>query len=240
MKLVTFFDRTREGWRLTRRVRLVLALLVALAAAAGAFVPGDVARTAWSQGQSLPPPGPYVRPKEPEPITSRPSVPTVPGAILHIVHPVPLPPIPRVPPIPYGYLTSGEPDEQQRLQLRIEAGAILQTTQLLYEPLTIDQAPAFGAQVTPLRLFRWRALDSRANEVTPPIIRPLVLEVPAPANAVNVQRLLLWQYHEGHKRWQPLVTTWDRERNVLFTRIATFGMFAVAKEEVPYKTSQPR
>lgn len=240
MKVVTFFHRTREDWRLTRHVRFVLALWVALAAAAGAFVPGDDARTAWSQGWPLPPPGSYVRPKDPEPITSRPSIPTVPGAILHIVQPVPLPPIPRVPPIPYGYLTSGEPDEHQRLRLRIEAGAILQTTQLVYEPLKIDQAPAFNAGVTPLRLFRWQALDSRANEVAPPIVRPLVLEVPAPANAVNVLSLLLWQYDEQHKLWQPLATTWDRERNVLFTRIATFGVFAVAEEKVPYKTSPPR
>lgn len=225
---------------MTRRARLVLALCAGLAAAAGAFVPGDDARTAWSQGWPVPPPGPYVRPKEPEPITARPPVPTVSGAILHIVQPVPLPPIPRVPPIPYGYLTSGEPDEHQRVRLRIEAGAILQTTQLVYEPLKIDQAPAFGAEVTPLRLFRWRSLDSRANEVAPPIIRPLVLEVPTPANAVNVLRLLLWRYDEEHKLWQPLVTNWDRERNVLFTRIAVFGMFAVAEEKVPYKTSQPQ
>jgi len=144
-----------------------------------------------------------------------------------------------VPPIPQGFLTSSEPDEHQRVQLRIEAGAILQTTQLVYEPLRIDQGPAFGTEVIPLRLFRWRAFDSRANEVALPIIRPLVLEVPTPADAVNVLRLLLWQYDEDRKLWQPLVTTWDRERDVLFTRIATFGMFAVAEEKVPYKTSRP-
>ena len=114
-----------------------------------------------------------------------------------------------------------------------QAGTLAETVQLVYEPVPADSTGHVGLHLRPLRAFDLKSFDSRAENFSPRLLRPWVLEVDVPSSlesTVEPSRLLIARQEDG--RWQPLVTNYHSDRNILVARILSPGRFAVLHDSL--------
>ena len=183
----------------------------------------------WAQNPwPTPPPGP--RPQVPTVIDEADikaiDVPSVPGATSWVVPPFAAQ-IPRTPPV-----RSTRLDSPDGVSLLVDAGSIISTVQILYEPVPIDEAQPPGPRQELRRVFDIISFDHRAKKIDLDLQRPWVLEVSAlglTESIENPARLILARYDNGNG-WMPLVTTYHRDRLALETRILESGRYAVIFE----------
>ena len=175
-----------------------------------------------------PPPGP--RPSVPRVIgdadIKRVQVPLVTGAIPWVIHPISMP-VPRFPPVPGFPFRS--PDG---VRLVSDAGSLLNTVQLIYEPIPITDAQAPGPQQQVRKGFDLRAYDHKTNPIALDLRRPWLLEVPTLGLTNSFEdpaRLLIARYDDGWG-WVPLVTHPQRDRGTLQARVLKVGRFGVLFE----------
>lgn len=165
-------------------------------------------------------------------------VPASPGSIALQVDPIFAGLIPRIPPRPATTILSGEADAQDRITLRIYAGAMNRTLQFTYDPLAIDQVPqpGFGLQIQ--RAFRLQAYDHTAVAITPSFKNPVRLSLHAQEQEIaaagnDPARLLIARYDTQSSRWLPLVTTYQAADATLMVRILQPGLFALIAQPPP-------
>ena len=172
---------------------------------------------------------------------SRVPVPRIAGATLEIINPIPFPDLPRVPPLPEQVFTSIEEDPSQRIKIRIEAASIVETIQLLSYPVEAANVPEPESTISIVRAFYIRVFDYRGKLVNPIVNRPWKLEVPI-SEVVSEDdtflRLTLARYEIEEARWMLLVTSHFKEKNILVSRIASPGLYALVKEVPPYRPQE--
>ena len=121
-----------------------------------------------------PPPGP--RPAVPNVIgeadIKRVEVPQVANAVSWVVLPLAMS-VPRFPPVPTSSFRS--PDG---VLIASDAGSIISTVQLVYQPVSLENAPSTAPHQELRKVFFLRTYDHRGKQVTPELLRPWVLEVP--------------------------------------------------------------
>ena len=153
-------------------------------------------------------------------------VPAVPGSTLWVIPPLAMP-VPRFPPVP-----SSSFDAPDGVRITSDAGSIITTVQLTYEPVQIDKArPAVPGQEL-RKAFTLRAFDHEAGSIRLDLRRPLVLEIPVrdlTRSFETPDRLLIARYHDS-AGWVPLVTHYHRSLGVLRARVLELGQFAVLAE----------
>ncbi|MFN3974874.1 MAG: hypothetical protein ACK4K2_06340 [Dehalococcoidia bacterium] len=217
-----------------RRVVLLLALLGA--ASAGAWLvhlwglaPPALAQPPWP----TPPPQlavPYPVIVPPDQVKGV-ETPPIPGATVWLLQPFPRGIIPRVPPLPSTLLSSNETDQAQRILIRLEWESLPATTQLLYRPIPVSQAPAPPDGYRIRRAFALQAYDAQGRPFAPALRRPWVLRVPlAGLDSPDPLRLFLARYREDTGRWQLLVTAYHTQSRLLETRLLELGRYALLEE----------
>ena len=170
-----------------------------------------------------PPPGPglpvprVINPSDVKPV----SVPAVPGATSWIVLPL-APTNPQFPPVPHSVFESSD-----GTHIRVDAGSIDTTVQIVYEPIPLEKAPAGSSRQELIRVFRLSAANHNGDSIHLQILRPLVLEVPAIGRDPSRVMLAVYDKDSG---WTPLVTAYHKARGVLQTRLLELGQFAVLGE----------
>lgn len=215
-------------------IGVVLGLLAGLIAVPSAGV--IQAQPPWP----TPPPAPVLAPPVAVPsaaIVAAP-VPQVAGSVSSVVQPLFAGSLPRVPPLPKTVFSSAELDPARQIKVHIEAGSILRTLQLVYEPVPIEKAPKVIPSQEVIRSFELRAFDHEANSIDPKIHRPWLLEVPLGELKeldVDPSTLLLANYLEDEKRWRFLVTSYYPHRDLVTTRILKVGKFALVADRSPYR-----
>lgn len=213
---------------------LVLALAVAILLGRSSQVLAQL--TPWP----TPPPGPVgtlpdvIPANEVTPVAS----PLTPGGIALQVDPIFAGPVPRNPPRPAVRVMSGEPDSGDRITLEFDAGALVRTVQLTYEPVSPFAAPSPVSGQRVVRAFRLRLYDTKgapsALAFKIPVrmtLRPKPEEVFASGN--DAARLLVARYDEGRGRWEPQVTAYDPGRNTLLARIFQPGLYGLLAAPAP-------
>ena len=176
-----------------------------------------------------PPPGP--QPSIPRIIAQESikqvSVPLVPGATSSEVPPLAMQ-LPRFPPVPAFLFEASE-----TVRLISDAGSIMETLQMVYEPKPeLSDAPSPGPLQELRKVFDLRAYDYQARRVSPELLRPWVLEVVAQGLSRSFEdpsRLIIARY-DGEKGWVPLVTNYHIDRGILQALILEVGLFAVLHE----------
>ena len=202
----------------------VLSLILVVLASAGTTSADDP----WP----TPPPGPEAPiPRVDTDIKPAP-VPPVPGASSWVFPPLGMQ-VPRFPPVPSSSFQS--PDGVTVIS---DAGSILSTVQLVYEPLSIEDAQSHITGQELRKVFDLRTFDHRANKLDPDLKRPWVLKVPVRGLTEAFEdpaRLLLVRYDE-RDGWVPIVTAYHRNQGVLQALILEVGRFGVIAETgVPSK-----
>lgn len=208
---------------------------------AAAFLLGRSSRvlaqlTPWP----TPPPGPVgtlpevIPANEVTPVAA----PVTPGGIAVQVDPIFAGPVPRNPPRPAVWVISGEPDPQDRIALEFDAGALVRTVQLTYEPVSPGAAPRPVSGQRVVRAFRLRLYDTKGAPSTLAfklpvrmVLRPKPEELLASGN--DAARLLVARYEEGRGRWLPLVTNYDPGSGTLLARIFQPGLYGLLAVPAP-------
>ena len=183
----------------------------------------------WAQNPwPTPPPGP--RPQVPTVIDDADitavNIPSVPGATSWVVPPFAAL-LPRTPPV-----RSTRLDSPDGVSLLVDAGSIISTVQILYEPVPIEGAQPPGPRQELRRVFDLISFDHRAKNLELDLQRPWVLEVSASGLTESIEnpaRLILARYDDDNG-WLPLVTTYHRNRLTLETRIIETGRYAAIFE----------
>lgn len=217
----------------------VLALL-GLAALVWAAMP--IAVQAQLLPWPTPPPGPVGPLPEVIPsndITPVPA-PAALGSIAVQVDPLFAGPVPREPPRPSIPVQSEERDPQDRVTLEFDAGSLVRTVQLTYEPVPALLAPAAAPGQQVLRAFRVSLYDAKGAQITPSFKFPVrLILIPhageSAASGGDRARLLLAQYDVKAQRWQPLVTTYRGATGDLMARILQPGFFALIADPSPVR-----
>ena len=115
-----------------------------------------------------------------------------------------------------------------------DAGSILTTLQLVYEPIPdLDDAPSPGPLQELRKVFDLRVYDHNANRTSPDLQRPWVLEVPVQGLTgalEDASRLVIARHVDG-EGWMPLVTSYYIDRGILQARVLEVGLFAVVHEQ---------
>ena len=175
-----------------------------------------------------PPPGP--QPPVPKVIDGRDirpvQVSSVPGSAVWIVPPLAMV-IPRFPPVPSSTFES--PDG---VRIIIDAGSLVTTVQLLYEPTQIGEAQSAGPRAELRKVFDLRAFDHQGKKTTLNLMRPWVLEVQGTGLLGPLDdpaRLLIARYEED-RGWVPLVTSYHHAQDIFHARILKIGRFALLAE----------
>lgn len=212
-----------------RRIQALapLAVMVALMGAVAVLTNAD---QIGADGQPWPTPPPGPRPSAPRVVAeadiNRVEVPSVAGASSAVVLPLsmPLPRFPRVPRSNYDW--SGG------VRLTTDAGSVDLTLQLSFVPVDPDEAPQPPKHQLLRLAFDLRAFDHNAEEITPVLRRPWVLEIPTRGltQVSEIPARLLIVHHKGKDGWVPLTTTYHRSRGVLQARILHVGLFGVVME----------
>ena len=211
------------------RIRALAPLAVTVALMGAVAVLTD-AGPIGADGQPWPTPPPGPRPPAARVVAEadikRVEVPPVAGAGSAVVLPLsmPLPRFPRVPSANYDW--SGG------VRLTTDAGSVDRTLQLSFVPVDPDEAPQPPKHQLLRLAFDLRAFDHNAEEITPVLRRPWVLEIPTRGltRAADDPARLLIVRHEGKDGWVPLTTTYHRSRGVLQARILRVGLFGVVME----------
>ena len=145
-------------------------------------------------------------------------------------------PVPRFPPVP-----SSSFDAPDGVRITSDAGSIITTVQLTYEPVQIDKArPAVPGQEL-RKAFTLRAFDHEAGSIRLDLRRPLVLEIPVrdlTRSFETPDRLLIARYHDS-AGWVPLVTHYHRSLGVLRARVSGTGSVRRARRD-PIRIGPPR
>jgi hypothetical protein len=106
------------------------------------------------------------------------------------------------------------------------------TLQLSFVPVDLDEATQPPKHQLLRLAFDLRAFDHNAEEITPVLRRPWVLEIPTRGLTrldETPARLLIARYDEKDG-WVPLTTTYHRSRGILQARILRVGLFGVVME----------
>ena len=196
----------------------VLSLILIVLTSAGTISADDP----WP----TPPPGPEAPIPRAETDIKPAPVPAVPGASSW-VFPLLGMQVPRFPPVPSSSFQS--PDGVTVIS---DAGSILSTVQLVYEPISIEdaQSPISGQELR--KVFDLRTFDHRANKLDLDLKRPWLLEVPARGltEAFEDPARLLLVRHDARDGWVPLVTAYHRNQEILQALILEVGRFGVIAE----------
>ena len=216
-------------WRITVPVVWGTVLFVT-ALWANAIEPPDALAQAWP----TPPPAPIgafprvIPGVEVVPV----SAPAASGSIALQVDPIFAGPVPRIPPRPSTIVFTGEADPLDRVTMQIDAGAIEQTVQLTYQPLTFSEIPAAppGNQIQ--RAFRIQLFDHKAVPASTSFRHPVQLIIsPGPSQLAaaghDPARLLLARFDPDTNRWQRLVTNFRSDDGSILVRILDPGLFAL-------------
>ena len=156
------------------------------------------------------------------------ALPSVTGASSVVLHPISGGPVPRIPP-----LRSVTFDSYQDVRLISEAGSLLHTVQVVYAPVSMSDAPSPDRHQILLRTFDLFAYDHQAKLVSPPLVRPWVLEVrleELELGQAHPSQLLLARFDSQSKRWAPLVTSYFPSKGLLMAKILDVGRFAIMAE----------
>ncbi len=164
--------------------------------------------------------------------------PASPGSIALQVDPIFAGPIPRIPPRPSIVIATGESDEERRITMYVDAGAIDRTLQFTYEPLSADQWPAASLSWQIQRAFRLQTYDHTASVVDRAFKYPVritlnVSEQELAAAGGDPARLYVAQFDSQQARWIPLVTTYSSINGTLLVRILQSGLFALIAQPSP-------
>ncbi len=221
-----------------RHAILLLLAVVALAVTLWAALPprAQAQLSPWP----TPPPGPVGVIPEVVPaneVTPVP-VPSAPGSIALQVDPIFAGPVPRFPPRPSIPVETGESDPQDRVTLEFDAGALLRTAQLTYQPLPVGLAPAPPTGRRLLRAFQLSLYDPKGAPITPTFKFPVRMSLhPRPQDVAaagnNPARLLLARYDDQAQHWQPLVTTSSHAGDTIMARILQPGLYALIAIPAP-------
>ena len=210
------------------RIRITAVAAVGAALALALLVMGQAPLTSADTGWPTPPPGPQAQVPRivDEADVKQVDVPLVPGATSWIVNPIAML-VPRFPPVPSARLQA--PDG---VLIASDAGSVHTTVQLVYEPIGRTNAPDPGPRQDLRQVFSVRTFDHRGGSIDLELLRPWVLEVPAQgltSSFEDLARLLLARYDKD-KGWQPLVTTYHRDREILQAHVLEMWIFAVVAE----------
>ncbi len=171
-----------------------------------------------------PPPGPEA--PVPRIISSGIQPVTLPGATSWVVLPQAMN-IPRFPPVPSTQFQS--PDG---VRITSDAGSIVSTIQLVYQPIAIGDAPSPRGRLELRKAFDLNGYDIQGSRTELDLRRPWVVEIPVRGLTKTFEdpsRLLIARY-EGDAGWVPLVTTHHLQREVLEARVLEAGRYGVLAE----------
>ena len=210
--------------------RKVISLIVAIALVTGIWAfPG-------AKGVFSDPPWPTPPPAPPAPRTTiiplgqitEVALPFVTGASSVVLHPISAGFVPRIPP-----LRSVTFDSFQDVRLTSEAGSLLHTVQVVYAPVSMADVPSPDRHQILLRTFDLLTYDHQAERVSPPLVRPWLLEVrlvELELGQAHPSQLLLARFDSQSKKWAPLVTSYFPGKGLLVANILDVGRFAVMAE----------
>lgn len=135
--------------------------------------------------------------------------------------------IPRFPPVPSTQFQS--PDG---VRITSDAGSIVSTIQLVYQPIAIGDAPSPRGRLELRKAFDLNGYDIQGSRTELDLRRPWVVEIPVRGLTKTFEdpsRLLIARY-EGDAGWVPLVTTHHLQREVLEARVLEAGRYGVLAE----------
>jgi hypothetical protein len=166
------------------------------------------------------------------------AAPATPGGIAVQVDPIFAGLVPRNPPRPAVQVISGEPDSQDRIALEFDAGALMRTVQLAYEPVSPGAAPSPVSGQRVVRAFHLRLYDTKGAPSALTFKIPVRMTLrPRPgellASGGDAARLLVARYDEQRGSWMPLVTSYDPDSNTLLARIFRPGLYGLLALPAP-------
>ena len=136
--------------------------------------------------------------------------------------------VPRFPPVPSFPVQSAD-----GVRIISDAGSIITTVQVVYEPISpTSKVPQPGPLQELRKVFDLRAFDHRGDPTVLDLRRPWVLEVPIRGLRETFEdpaRFLIARY-EDSRGWVPLVTSYHRDRGILQALVLKVGRFAVIAE----------
>ena len=219
----------KKIWRITVPIAWGTTLLMT-ALWANAIQPPDVLAQSWP----TPPPAPIgdfprvIPSNEIVPVAA----PAASGSIALQVDPIFAGTVPRIPPRPAVIVVTGEPSPLDRVTMQIDAGAIDQTVQLTYQPLTFSEFPTAPQGSRIQRAFRIQLFDQAAVSASMSFKYPVQLILSPSQSQMAVaghdpSRLLLARFDDDSNRWQRLVTNFHTGDNAILVRILNPGLFAL-------------